>query len=192
MGEKMTPQWSLPHNKVPAFFKGVVTCAFMFLEVDYGFTYTDVEVELDWEDKEIYTITYRSPACEVTPILSLNGKYVTCSLERLEHNSDGALKPVEVCDISYLIKQRCPNRLGEQQFEENTVEDVKRIINAYADILKEYGRDLLSGNPESFRELLRVREEELRKSFESGAVFIETDETGETVISRKADDDTLH
>jgi len=184
----MKLKYEIDPNDAIAFFQRVVTDAFEFLVTDYGFSHTSTEIELDWDDSEICIITYRNSVCEITPAYQRSGNFVSCGLARLERSPDGFPEEAEVYDIDYLIKVRCPDKMEDQQFEKNSAEDIVRIINTYADVLKVYGRDLFVGDRELFRELLSVRETEQKEAFENGAVLMITDETGETKFYR--DDDS--
>lgn len=178
----MKIQHPIDPNDAIAFFQKAVADAFEFLSTDHGFTYTSTEIEPDWEGKEICIITYRNEVCEITPTYQQNGNYVPCGLARLERSRNGILEAAEVYDIDYLIMLRCPDRMDDQQFEQNSAEDISRIINTYADVLKVYGRDLFAGDRQLFRELLSVRENELKVASENGTVLMITDATGETRI----------
>ena len=162
-------------NDAIAFFQKAVTDAFEFLVTDHGFTHISTEIELDWDDTEMCTITYRNEVCEITPMYQLNGNYVSCGLARLERSPNGIPKEAEVYDIRYLIKARCPEKMGERQLGENSAEDVLRIIHTYADVLRVCGRDLFVGDRKLFRELLSVQE-----SLQKGKVLMIPDETGPT------------
>lgn len=179
-----TSQWrgsKRAQDKV-AFFQKAAADAFSPLTTAHGFAHVSTEIQLDWDKKEICTITYRGRAAEVLLLYYVNGNFVTCALSRLECSPDGPPKSVGGYGIEFLIKLRCPDREIEQPYEKNTNEDITRILCSYADVLREYGQDVLAGDPLIFGEMKRLIDEEWARTLDSGAVVMYTDETGTYVF----------
>jgi len=165
-----------------AFFERATTDAFSFLTTDCGFMPASTEIQADQVEKEIYTITYRGRAAEVQLLYYVNSNSVTCALSRLERSPEGLPKSVGAYSVDFLIKLRCPEREIAEGDENNTDEDITRILCSYADILREDGREVLAGDPLIFSEMERIGAEEWAQSLDSGAVVMLTDETGTYVF----------
>jgi hypothetical protein len=156
-------------------FQKVTAEAFRFLTSDYGFEHTSTEITSDWEGSDQCEIVFSNFPLQFHLTYTLNGKFVGGYFDLFERTGGGRWKSYDAFDLAFLIQIRCPEKKVKQDYEQNTEEDVERIVRAYAEILETYGGDVLRGDFRILPEVKRVIEEEHRRDVESGAVFLHAD-----------------
>lgn len=156
-----------------AFFKKATADAFHFLVTDYGFEHVSTTVHVPecaikyWNETTGVTITYEW------------GGAIWVDLTRLKR------MPAEVVEgerysLDILMLERCPNKDIRQFYsldKEQTSEYIERVLQVYANALKECGRDVLTGDFRIFPKLKKLAEDVLRQR--NKELF--GSETGETL-----------
>jgi hypothetical protein len=154
-------------------FKKVTAEAFHFLITDYGFKHVSTKIEPDWDDSDMCEIVFGNYPLQFHIVYTLNGRFVGGYFDLYRRTTDGRWEGYDAFDLSFLIQIRCPEKEVEQVYEENTEEDVERIVRTYAEILKTCGDDVLKGDFRILPDVKRVIEEEYRLNLEGGAVVLQ-------------------
>jgi hypothetical protein len=157
--ETLQEQRNLPDDPL-AFFKKVTGDVLHFLETDYEFKQVSIEIDdtMEWVPIIECRIIYRNATTEITVRYDwyedLRGT-PELIIARLNQEPEGQAQPVEGYNIDLLISERCPNKIIKKQ-KYNSEEKIADILQSYADVLKEHGRDVLTGDFRIFP-ILRTR-----------------------------------
>ncbi len=145
-----------------AAFKRAAEREFNFLEADYGFRKAPAKIQkIKWAGITSCTISYRNATTEINLHYELDSA-LWVEISRLEQERPGVSSPGEGYNFEYLIKACCPGEVVERKQGPHSDEDVGRLLNNYARVLKEHGRDVLAGDFSVFPRLRSLVEDEMR------------------------------
>jgi len=133
-------------------FAEEVLAAFDFLTTDYGFHCTKVDVTFArYESQEVFVNVYHGRA----------SYEVELEIGRFAERVGTEEVKFGLGDIIGVMGAR--SKTGYTFFQASTAGRVKRLVPRLAELLKQYGKDALSGDPQFF---VRLRAEQSRTSRE--------------------------